>query len=39
MMQATAAMSAYWFVLRNGGWHFGDATVLSHPGNRRAINH
>jgi hypothetical protein len=24
LMQATAAMSAYWFVLRNGGWHFGE---------------
>ena len=25
LMQATAAMSAYWFVLRSGGWHFGEA--------------
>ncbi len=24
LMQAAAAMSAYWFVLRTGGWHFGD---------------
>ena len=23
LMQAAAAMSAYWFVLRSGGWHFG----------------
>jgi sodium/potassium-transporting ATPase subunit alpha len=24
LMQAAAAMSAYWFVLRHGGWHFGE---------------
>jgi magnesium-transporting ATPase (P-type) len=31
MMQATAAMSAYWFVLRNGGWHFGEKLATQGP--------
>ena len=29
LMQAAAAMSAYWFVLRSGGWHFGK-TITAH---------
>ena len=31
LMQATAAMSAYWFVLRNGGWHFGEKLAARDP--------
>jgi sodium/potassium-transporting ATPase subunit alpha len=31
MMQAAAAMSAYWFVLRNGGWHFGEKLAAHDP--------
>jgi sodium/potassium-transporting ATPase subunit alpha len=31
LMQATAAMSAYWFVLRTGGWHFGDKLATNDP--------
>ena len=30
-MQAAAAMSAYWFVLRNGGWHFGEKLAAHDP--------
>jgi len=30
-MQAAAAMSAYWFVLRNGGWHFGETLAAHDP--------
>ena len=31
LMQAAAAMSAYWFVLRNGGWHFGEKLAARDP--------
>jgi len=31
LMQAAAAMSAYWFVLRNGGWHFGEQLAAHDP--------
>jgi magnesium-transporting ATPase (P-type) len=31
MMQAAAAMSAYWFVLRHGGWHFGEKLAAHDP--------
>ena len=31
LMQATAAMSAYWFVLRNGGWHFREKLAARDP--------
>ena len=31
LMQATAAMSAYWFVLRHGGWHFGQTLAAHDP--------
>ena len=31
MMQAAAAMSAYWFVLRHGGWHFGETLAPHDP--------
>ena len=31
LMQAAAAMSAYWFVLRSGGWHFGQTLDARHP--------
>ena len=31
LMQAAAAMSAYWFVLRNGGWHFGEKLAAHDP--------
>ena len=30
-MQAAAAISAYWFVLRNGGWHFGEQVRGTRP--------
>jgi calcium-translocating P-type ATPase len=30
-MQAAAAMSAYWFVLRSGGWHFGEKLAAHEP--------
>ncbi len=30
-MQAAAAMSAYWFVLRHGGWHFGQMLAVHDP--------
>ncbi|MEQ1862968.1 MAG: cation-transporting P-type ATPase [Chthoniobacteraceae bacterium] len=30
-MQAAAAMSAYWFVLRSGGWHFGETLGARDP--------
>ena len=30
-MQAAAAMSAYWFVLRNGGWNFGEKLAAHDP--------
>ena len=31
LMQAAAAMSAYWFVLRHGGWHFGEQLAANDP--------
>ena len=31
MIQAAAAMSAYWFVLRSGGWHFGESLAHRDP--------
>src|SRR6185503_14315975 len=31
LMQAAAAMSAYWFVLRHGGWHFGAQLAAHDP--------
>ena len=31
LMQAAAAMSAYWFVLRHGGWHFGEKLAAHDP--------
>jgi magnesium-transporting ATPase (P-type) len=31
LMQATAAMSAYWFVLRSGGWHMGQTLAAHDP--------
>jgi calcium-translocating P-type ATPase len=31
MMQAAAALSAYWFVLRAGGWKFGEALGAHDP--------
>ena len=31
LMQAAAAMSAYWFVLRHGGWHFGEQLAAHDP--------
>ena len=31
LMQAAAAMSAYWFVLRNGGWSFGEQLAARDP--------
>jgi calcium-translocating P-type ATPase len=31
LMQAAAAMSAYWFVLRYGGWHFGETLAARDP--------
>ncbi len=31
MMQAVAAMSAYWFVLHHGGWHFGEQLATHDP--------
>jgi sodium/potassium-transporting ATPase subunit alpha len=31
LMLATAAMSAYWFVLRSGGWHFGEKLTAPDP--------
>ncbi len=31
LMQATAAMCAYWFVLRNGGWKFGEMLTAHDP--------
>ena len=31
LMEATAAMSAYWFVLRHGGWHFGQPLAAHDP--------
>jgi sodium/potassium-transporting ATPase subunit alpha len=31
MMQAAAAMSAYWFVLRHGGWRFGERLAVHDP--------
>ena len=31
LMQAAAAMSAYWFVLRNGGWHLGEQLAAHDP--------
>ncbi len=31
VMQAAAAMSAYWFVLRHGGWHFGQTLAAHDP--------
>jgi magnesium-transporting ATPase (P-type) len=30
-MQAVAAMSAYWFVLHNGGWNFGEKLAAHDP--------
>lgn len=30
-MQAGAAMSAYWFVLRRGGWHYGEPLAAHAP--------
>ena len=30
-MLAAAAMSAYWFVLRHGGWHFGEQLAAHDP--------
>ena len=31
LMQAAAAMSAYWFVLRHGGWQFGQTLAAHDP--------
>ncbi|MDA0811045.1 MAG: cation-transporting P-type ATPase, partial [Verrucomicrobia bacterium] len=31
LMQAAAAMGAYWFVLRSGGWHFGEQLAPNDP--------
>jgi len=31
VMQAVAAMSAYWFTLRSGGWHMGDILAANDP--------
>ena len=31
LMLAAAAMSAYWFVLRSGGWHFGERLAAHDP--------
>ena len=31
LMQAAAAMSAYWFLLRHGGWHFGEQLAAHDP--------
>ena len=31
VLQALAAMSAYWFVLRTGGWHFGEQLAARDP--------
>lgn len=31
LMQATAAMSAYWYVIRGGGWHFGETLAARDP--------
>ena len=31
LIQATAAMSAYWFVLRSGGWRFGERLSMHAP--------
>jgi magnesium-transporting ATPase (P-type) len=31
LMQAAAAMSAYWFVLRHGGWHFREQLAAHDP--------
>jgi magnesium-transporting ATPase (P-type) len=31
LMQASAAMSAYWFVLHHGGWRFGDKLATHDP--------
>ena len=31
LMQAAAAMSAYWFVLRRAGWHFGEKLAADDP--------
>ncbi|MEO8259575.1 MAG: cation-transporting P-type ATPase [Acidobacteriota bacterium] len=31
VMQAAAAMSAYWLVLRSGGWQFGEALAARDP--------
>jgi sodium/potassium-transporting ATPase subunit alpha len=31
LMQAAAAMSAYWFVLRQGGWHLGQKLAAHDP--------
>jgi calcium-translocating P-type ATPase len=31
LMQAGAAMSAYWFVLRSGGWNYGEVLAPSDP--------
>lgn len=36
LMQAAAAMSAYGFVLRRGGWHFGQALAAQDPLYRQA---
>ncbi len=30
-MQAAAAMSAYWFTLRSGGWHIGEILAAHDP--------
>jgi hypothetical protein len=31
MMQAAAAMSAYWFLLHRGGWRFGESLATDDP--------
>ena len=31
LMQAAAAMSAYWFVLRSGGWQYGEKLAANDP--------
>ncbi|MEA3207291.1 MAG: sodium/potassium-transporting ATPase subunit alpha, partial [Chthoniobacter sp.] len=31
LLQAAAAMSAYWFVLSHGGWHFGEKLAAHDP--------
>ncbi|MEA3209899.1 MAG: sodium/potassium-transporting ATPase subunit alpha, partial [Chthoniobacter sp.] len=31
LLQAAAAMSAYWFILRRGGWHFGQQLAAHDP--------